>query len=436
MQFDDANERALLSSILNYDSTIILAAEHVKPIYFINPINKLIFNTCISLACDDMQVNLITVSQALKGKVKPEYLSELLGIISSSTQVVQLARFMRDDYIKRTLSGIAKGIDDYQTGSEALAEVNRRLRDLEDSTFDQWKDDRLFTPESINQVIEDLKNPESMNRNIYQSGISQLDDIISGFQVATTTAIQGLYFTGKTKFLISILAHHAKKGVPVGFLSLDMSKRRVRNWFLSHWCKIDSKFFISPYHSRWDSILGGTGGMTLRDSYFQDILAAKSDLVNLRIHCLDPRRPSVDDVAAMSARWAREGVRLIGLDYFERMQTGREWKDEGEVTARLSDIAKTNDIAFIYVDQLSKTAEHSKRPSLSDSRGSISRNADADLVLQLRNSKRFGGKQADETADHIADIEVLIVGREAESGKIIKIRGDMRTGHFAGIENS
>jgi hypothetical protein len=138
----------------------------------------------------------------------------------------------------------------------------------------------------------------------------------------------------------------------------------------------------------------------------------------------------------MSARWARDGVKLIGLDYFERMQTGREWKEESTVTARLSDIATQNDLAFIYIDQLNKTAENSKRPSLADSRGSMSRNADADLVLQLRNSKRFGGKQATETADYMADIDVLIVGRESESGKTIKIRGDMRTGHFAGIENS
>jgi len=418
-------ERAILSAILNYSHAMEIVSESLRLYHFTDPTNKIIYEACCELNVEDIAIDFVTADDLLKrkGKELSIHLAELPTEISTSANVIQHAELLVDHYVKGCVLNLTKDLPDGLSGYATFAEVQARMAAIE-KELSTTADETLFTTERLEECISRLTNDDETQSRIFKSGISDLDNIIGGFQSGTVTALQGLYKTGKTKLLLMILSRVANTGVPVGLLSLEMGENRVRDWVLSHVCRIDSRFFKTSHSREWE---------TDRQGYLGRIKDRAGNLVDLPFYVNDVRRPTVDQVAAIIAKWARNGIKVVGLDYFERMETGIDWKQEGIVTARLADIAARHDIALIYADQLNKTAEQKgSGTSLAHSRGSITRCADADVLLQMKNLSSRERKQTE--GDKMSEIEMLIIERDGISGKRIKLLADLSVGWFAGKE--
>jgi len=418
-------ERAILSAILNYSHAIDIASESVRLYHFTDPTNKVIYEVCCELNIEDITIDLVTVNDLLKrkGHDSSVYLAELLTEVSTSANITQHAEILVEQHIKSCVLNLTKDISNEMSGHAAFAEVQARMSAIENNLATAT-DDTLFTTDTMSECLTRLTTPEATQSRIFKSGISDLDNIIGGFQCGTVTALQGLYKTGKTKLLLMILSRVANTGTPVGLLSLEMSKNRVRDWVISHICRINSRFFKTAHANTWE---------TDKEDYLGRIKSRAGNLIDLPFYVNDVRRPSIDQVAAIIAKWARSGIKLVGLDYFERMETGDDWKQEGIVTARLADIAARHDVALIYADQLNKTAEQKgSKTSLAHSRGSITRCADADVLLQMKNLSSRDRRKTE--VDSMSEIEMLIIERDGVSGKRIKLRADLSIGWFAGTQ--
>lgn len=418
-------ERAILSAILNYSHAMEIASESIRPEHFTDPTNRAIYEACCDLQVQEIAIDLVGVNDVLetKGKSLSAHLAELLTEVGTSAMLTRHMEILVDHHIRRQVLNLTKDLSGYDSGYAMLAEVQRRMAEIEAQAMTESGNEPLFTAESIAECLERLRNkPEvTLGNRIYPSGVDELDKVIGGFGVGTVTAIQAMFKSGKTKFLLQVLCQCARSGVPIGFLSLDMAEWRIRNWVLSHTGRIDSKFFKSPFAKEWED---------RRAEYIAYIESRSNALCGLPLFVNDIRRPSIDQVAAIVAQWARNGVKLIGLDFLERMQMPEDWNREGVITSRLADIAKRNDVAFIYIDQQNKSGEHSPGATVKDSRGSVSRCADADTLLIMKNTS--SRKRENELPEKMAEIEMLIIERDGVSGRRIKLMADLSIGWFAG----
>lgn len=416
-------ERSVLSAILNYDHGIETASEVIQPKHFTDPVLRRIYEACCAVNAEQRIPDLTTVNAELQGK-HMDVLVDLLGVVSTSATIRQHAEIMKSDYVKRVTMKLLHDLPQELTGYEMFAEVQKRMAQIENEATTSDLLEPLVTVEKLEELFDKLRHPDPDKSNMLPSGLDDLDRIIGGFERSSVTAIQGLYKAGKTKLLLSILCRTAKQKIPVGFLSLEMPKAKVLRWVVSHIAQIDSFFFKHVSSDRW---------IGQRERLIEKMVSHAGALVQLPFYVSDKRRPSVDQVGAIIAQWARAGVQMVGLDYFERMNLPSEYKEEGKVTSRLADIAVDHNIALIYLDQLNKTAERDVGgTSLAHSRGSISRPADADMILQIKN---ISSRNREAMAAHMADIEMLIVERDGSSGERIDLRADLSTGKFGGRES-
>lgn len=417
-------ERAVLSAILNHSYAIEIAADLLRLEHFRDRRHRAIYEACCELQIQEIDIDLITVNDNLtrKGKQSAPYLTELLSVVSTSANIRQHAEVMIDDYIRRKVFGITRNMPSGETGHALFAEVLRRVAVLEGEVSTGTDMRQLFTIPAMDSILTRLTDKSVSDKQLFSTGIDVLDNVIGGLATGTVTALQGLYKSGKTKLLLMILVRAARQGTPVGLLSLEMSANRVRDWVLSHLCRIDSRFFKAPHATEWQG---------QRDDFAGYIKERLPELVGLPFYVNDIRRPTIEQVTAIVAKWARHGVKLVGLDYFDRMQIDGDWKDEGVVTSKMADLAMKYDVAFVYLDQLNKTQEQAgATTSLAHARGSVSRCADADCILQIKN---ISSRQRNEdTADHMSELEMLIVERDGVSGKRIRLMADLSTGRFAG----
>lgn len=415
-------ERAVISAILNYSHAVEIAAEVIQPKHFSDQKLRRIYKACCDIRVDQRVPDFTTVDTELQGKYTAD-LAELLTVVSTSATIRQHADLMKAAYVERATMQLLHNIPEGLTGYELFAEIQRRMAAIESEATTSDLLDPLVNVERLEELFEILRNPDKDKATILPSGLTELDKIIGGFERPSVTTIQGLFKAGKTKLLLSILCRTAKNKIPVGFLSLEMPKKKVLRWVISHVAQIDSFFFKYPASEKWAD---------KRERLIERMVAHVGTLTHLPFYVSDIRRPSIDQVGAIIAQWARAGVQMVGLDYFERMKLPGDWNLEGQITSKLADIAVAHNVALIYLDQLNKTAEHNTKTSLGDSRGSIARSADADLIIQIKN---MSSRERKNVASHMADIEMLIVERDGSSGDRLELRADLSTGEFRGRDD-
>jgi replicative DNA helicase len=426
-------ERAVLSAILQYNTGIELAASTgLGPQHFTEPKHRAVYKACCNLAVESTGIDLHTAAAELEqsGWLKKiggyTFLSEFLAVISSSAHIKDHAAILIDNHLERQVLSITRGIERTGAGYQALAEVEKRLAAMKRDLPIGDSIEPFFTDASLDRCLDQmLKGPDD-NDNFFPTGVAPLDHVIHGLERGTVISFNGLGGTGKTKLAIQILVRTARQGFPVGFLSLEMSKFRVMRWMLSHFCRIDSNFLQLPNLSKWDDV---------REDHLTRIKQRREELTALPVYVSDIAYPTVDQVEAIVSAWIRQGVGLVVMDYLERMVLGKDWKDECYPTARLADVAKQYNVAFVYLDHLNKEAN---RPgaglSARHTRGSEMRKNNADLVIELRNMshelKDRGGFD-----EPFSRIDAMIVkGREGATGVRIedKIIADLSIGRFCG----
>ncbi len=415
MDIEDA-EAAIISACLSFDHGITKAREHIAPEHFSNINYRKTYQAMLKLHSENTKIDLIVLPEKLGRDCS--FLPEITILLTHHgipANIPQYARIIKDQYVGRRLKDI--------TTNENLT-VEDQIRQIGgiDSETASLETEQFFTTDGLVDVVNDLSRPRDVE--LFKTGIGDLDNRISGLQPGAVTAIQALYKTGKTKFLIQIMSNALKRGDGVGFLSLEMSAARVRHWFLSHLCRINSFFFHDPLNSRWADD---------RQIFMDRIMDAQNQLTKMPLFVNDIRRPTIDQVEIIVGNWIQKGVKLVGIDYFERMETGTEWKDEGAVTARLADMATQYNIALIYIDQLNKAAEATGDISWANSRGSTARNADADLIIQMVNESRKGRRNE---IDRMSKLKLSLLGREVPSGITVQVMADLSIGEFRGAEMS
>lgn len=243
-------------------------------------------------------------------------------------------------------------------------------------------------------------------------GLTDLDHVTGGIQTRDLTLVGARPSIGKTTFALSTALRAAKKGVGVGFVSLEMDAEKLGTRALSDLA------YDWGVKVAYQNIIRRRMDKAQLDA----LTSATRDMGNLPLWIEEQSGLSVSDIRvkleALMAEADRAGsaLRLLFVDHLGLIKPGAAYSDNrtqqiGDMTAALKAMAREYDIAIVLLSQLSRALEgrDNKRPTLADLRDSGAIEQDADTVIFLYREAYYLEREKGGNSDREAErIERLI----------------------------
>jgi replicative DNA helicase len=382
-------EQMVLGAILIENDSINKVIETLSPDDFYKDSHRRIFKVMLDMFETGDAIDLVTLSDALRGKTGLEavggasYLATLVSLVPTAANIKYHARIVREKAVLRKLIHSATDIitQSYED-SRTVVNIDELLDRAEKSIFEiaqgKIKDSFVSMKNIVGHsfaIVERLYEKKEMVTGL-ATGFLDLDERTSGFQQSDLIIIAGRPSMGKTAFCLNIAAHAAiDKGKSVAIFSLEMSKEQLVLRMLGS-------------ESRVDAHKLRTGHLSDRD--WTPLSTAAGRLAEAPIFIDDTAAISVLETRAKARRLkADQGLDLIIVDYLQLMRgRGDEGSREQEISnisRSLKALAKELQVPVIALSQLNRAVEtrpgKEKRPMLADLRESGAIEQDADVIL-------------------------------------------------------
>ncbi len=383
-------EQSVVGGVLLENEAISKVLEILIPEDFYRESHGIIFHSMIELFEKNQPIDLITLTNHLKGKGQLDgvggsaYLSSLADSIPTAANIAFYARIVKEKAVLRKLISTAteiatRGYDDEDDVWDLVDEAEKSIFQISESqirpSFFQMKS---ILKESF-KTIEKLYESKEIVTGV-PSGFTDIDKLTSGFQSSDLIIIAGRPSMGKTAFCLNIAQYVAvEKKIPVAFFSLEMSKEQLVMRMLCSEAQVDA-------HKVRGGFLGETD--------WPKLTRAAGTLSEAPIFIDDTAALSVLEMRAKARRiMAEHKLGLIIVDYLQLMRgrglstrgrSGIESREQeiSEISRSLKALAKELNIPVIALSQLNRRVEErqNKRPQLADLRESGAIEQDADLI--------------------------------------------------------
>ena len=206
------------------------------------------------------------------------------------------------------------------------------------------------------------------------TGFLALDRQTAGFQAGDMIVLAARPSMGKTSLALNIAEHVAlDKGIPVGFLSLEMSD-----------VSLVKRIFSSRSSINGHNIMNGQ----LTDRDIAGITSVAGNVARSPLHINAKPGLGIMEMASIARRMVlKHGCKLIIIDYLQLMQAKAESRvqEVSKISAAIKGVAKELNVPVLVLSQLSRGVDSrdSGIPRLADLRDSGAIEQDADLVLFL-----------------------------------------------------
>lgn len=398
LPFSQEAEQSVLGAILLDSGCLDRVAEILpRPEYFHQVNNHLIYGAMLDMFTAGRPVDFITVLEKLKesksfdeanGKA---YLIQLAQLVPSISNVESYAKIVRNKYDIRSLILTAREI--LEDASDGSADASQLLDAAEQRIFDIRRGKNMQGLQRVNELIiqtfdrlDMLNSPESDLYKGVPTGITELDNVITGLNRSDLILLAARPGMGKTSFALNIMRHAAvvaKKRV--AFFSLEMAKEQLVSRLLSTESMVSSiKLRTGKLdEGEWMRLIEGGDILSKTEMYFDD-----------------SSQITVQEIKAKLRRL--KDVDLVIIDYLQLMsgsrRTDNRVQEISEITRNLKIMAKELMIPVITLSQLSRDSEkratNAHRPVLSDLRDSGSIEQDADIVLFLYRDDYYQSSEA------------------------------------------
>ncbi len=382
-------EQMVLGAILIENDSINKVIEILSPDDFYKDTHRRIFTVMRDMLETGDAIDLVTLSDALRGKTGLEavggasYLATLVSLVPTAANIKHHARIVREKAVLRKLIHSATDIitQSYED-SRTVVNIDELLDRAEKSIFEiaqgKIKDSFVSMKNIVGHsfaIVERLYEKKEMVTGL-ATGFLDLDERTSGFQQSDLIIVAGRPSMGKTAFCLNIAAYAAiEKGKSVAIFSLEMSKEQLVLRMLGS-------------ESRVDAHKLRTGHLSERD--WSPLSSAAGKLADAPIFIDDTAAISVLETRAKARRLkADQGLDLVIVDYLQLMRgRGDEGSREQEISnisRSLKALAKELQVPVIALSQLNRAVEtrpgKEKRPMLADLRESGAIEQDADVIL-------------------------------------------------------
>ncbi|MBP7768756.1 replicative DNA helicase [Candidatus Woesebacteria bacterium] len=382
---DSDAERSLLGALLVDPEALVKVADLIGPESFYEQAHQTIYAAIEHLYEKRQPIDVITLTNQLKKMKMLEeiggtaMLARLSNILSTAANVVEYARVVANDSVKRKIISISSELtevafDDGKEAPDVLDLAEQRVFAISQShgnkSFTSIKDTLVGSFERL----DELQRAGGELRGV-ATGFADLDRVLAGMQKSNLLILAARPGMGKTAFALNI-AHYAvvtnKKRV--GVFSLEMSREELVDRLLVSQADIDA----------WRL---KTGRLDPQD--FAKLSDAMGVLADAQLYIDDSPGLTIFEMRTRARRLMTEhNIDFLIVDYLQLAQ-GRtkdnRVQEVAEISQGLKNIARELKIPVLALSQLSRAVESrgERVPQLSDLRESGSIEQDADVVLFL-----------------------------------------------------
>jgi replicative DNA helicase len=377
-------EKAFLSTILaDPDSMGEIDSLKIDADDFIEFRNRLVYQHFIKLKNSGVSPDYITLAESLNSAGELErvggqsFLVSIFDEYASSANLKSYADLIKRKSVFRDVVQKAKEIQSIAvsgevTQDELLGKINKILIDLNDNSTNG---NSLDLKDSILQVIQDLRDKDSIKSKLTKTGFDSIDDKIVGISPGQLIVLAARPSMGKTALALNIgqkIAENYNEHVVV--FSLEMLHGELTQRLISMESLVNSQKFKSREFNAED---------------LKRIASASEKLSKLPMIIDDYSSTSLARIRTQCLRYkAKHGkLRAVLVDYLQLMtmeetKKGNKADDIGVITRGLKLLAKELECPVILLSQLNRGVEgrDNKRPMLQDLRSSGDIEQDADMV--------------------------------------------------------
>ena len=401
-------ESSVLGGILLENEAVNLVLELLRAEDFYRESHRKIFRAMIELSDRNEPVDLITLSEFLKGRGDLEavggtaYLASLADFVPTAANISFYARIVREKSILRSL--ISTATDIATRGYEEQGNVEEFLDAAEKVIFDISEKKIKASFIAVGDMIKDtLKTVEKLYERKEMvtgvpTGYEDLDRLTAGLQPADLVIVAGRPSMGKTAFSLNIATNAAFAGIGAAVFSLEMAKEQLVLRLLCSEARVNNSKVRSGYLAERD---------------FPKLANAAGRLHEAPIYIDDTPAISVLELRAKARRLVRDRSKKVGLiviDYLQLMRgmgnaSNRE-QEISEISRSLKALAKELNVPVIAISQLNRRVEDrgDRRPMMSDLRESGAIEQDADVIMFIYRDEVYN--KNDDSLKGVAEIIV------------------------------
>lgn len=373
-------ERAILGGIIL--SNKLADSVALQPDDFYLATHKKIFTAMLELSAANVEISPVTLASQLGADLAAvggiTYLSNLTHGVPQFSNVTPYVTTLKDKSALRKLAKLgdaltARALEEDETPGqiaafveEAAAEIRARSG-AESAGF-------APLPNAAGESEAYLEKLHHGDSSAILTGYSELDKVTrGGIQPGDLWVIASLTGKGKSAWAIGAARQQAERGVPVAFVSREMSTQENFNRIISAVSKVPV-WAIKPGISTMDYDL-------LRQ--WLPVVGKLPIWMNSRTSNIFEIRSQVRDLVR------REGVRTLFVDYLQLLSTNSDSKNStraqevATVSRVLKEIAMDCGIGVFALAQFNRYAAHGERPEIHHLAESSGIEKDASLVLIL-----------------------------------------------------
>jgi replicative DNA helicase len=416
-QYSIEAEMAVLGAmLLGETAAVTLGLSLLTGDDFYRVAHTFIFEAMKSLHSQLKPVDMITLPEEIK-RLNPdrvldviglEYLFQLSDIEFTTSNLAYYAAIVKEKARLRSLSEIGQHLFNHcrkpdADSDEVLGSVMQKLLNLQARQKNTVSPLSDLVRSEVDAIIR--RGQGKAAGNGIPTGFESLDFYAGapGMRRADLFLLAARPSVGKTSLAVQIGVNAAKKGYPVLFFSLEMSKEQISQRLITTESRTDSHALRSGELDarQWEKVMEGANRLYGCPFWVADASDQAPTPMYLRSVCQGIK--------------AKEGLSLVIVDYIGLMSSGRK-NDEnrnqeiGFISRSLKLLAKELDVPILALSQLSRDVERreNKRPVLSDLRDSGSLEQDADIVAFIHREDYAGNKAgADAPVSEIQGAEVI-----------------------------
>jgi replicative DNA helicase len=222
-------EQAVLGCILLDENVYDIVKDFIpESDVFYNIKNKQIWETMSDLRKENIPVDTVNVCSKIKGEAY--YITGLLEKVPTTANAISYARQMNSDWLRRKLvvqsqKIAAKAVDNKKDINSLLEEVQNTASSLLNLEPGQKFD--------LDYLLGETEDSIFNQRNLVTTGISPLDDIISGMTKGEITIFAGRPGNAKTTTVANIARNLVMQGKKVIMFNREMPNTEMMKKFIA-----------------------------------------------------------------------------------------------------------------------------------------------------------------------------------------------------------
>lgn len=376
----EAEQVVLGIALLEAEDALPVIQEKLKPEHFYQRAHRLIYRTLCELFDHGKLADVVTVANRLKEKDEMQhaggrlYLNELLDHVTTATSIEHYCDIVLKKASLRALIESGRRISELGRQEEQDTDdlQDKALSILSDTITADTGDKILHIQEAGQSFMEKLDAVRAGKPLGTMTGYSSLDKVLYGLE-GKLTVIGGYTSSGKTCLQLNMAYRQVTKGIPVGFISVEMGRDPIME-----------RLIQMEGHLTRDNLRYGSG---------KKVAEAASRIYGKPLYIVDVHSNSLMAIVRqMRQLLMRHRVEVIYVDYLQKVRvpnwTGQRYREVGEVSNMLQEFARVSGIGVVTGSQVSRESlQMGGPPKLQHMRESGNIENDSDIIIGLFNPK-------------------------------------------------